>query len=359
MRDKVMVAMSGGVDSAAAAVLLIETGYNVSGGTLWLFDGDGPEQAIRDARNIAESLKIKHFTYDMKDGFKREVMDYFARAYINGDTPNPCARCNFRAKFPMFLEAAGEEGYSRMATGHYAKVEKDSGSGRWLLKCGDDRLKDQSYFLYALSQDILSRTLFPLGGLSKKEAKELVRSRGLKAASRPESQDVCFLPDGDYKAFIERNYGYISTDGNFVDPGGNVLGRHNGAIGFTRGQRRGLGVSASTRLYVLDKNMQSNTVVLGQEKELFSCRIFVKDINLIAVGHIDGTIRVDAKIRYSKNATSAHLTMTDENSAVLEFSTAQRAPASGQAAVFYDGDTVLGGGIITERPADCRGRYGY
>lgn len=342
-----MAAMSGGVDSAAAAALLLDAGFETAGGTLRLFDGPGADAAVRDAAAVAGELGIRHFVYGVQREFSRQVVDYLAETYLAGETPNPCVRCNSRVKFPAFLRCARADGYGKMATGHYARGEYDAGSGRWLLKRGLDRSKDQSYFLYALSQDVLSRVLFPLGALTKAQAREIAGERKLSVASRPESQDVCFLPDGDYVSFIGREYGYQPSPGDFLDVSGRTIGRHGGALGYTPGQRRGTGVSSDGRLYVVSKDVRRNTVTLGGAGALLARRVFVRGVNLIAAERLDDPVRVEARLRYSRGGGAALLTMTGPDSALLEFQVPQRAPAPGQSAVFYDGDTVVGGGIIS------------
>lgn len=346
MGYNVLAAMSGGIDSSAAALLLKEDGHKTDGATMLFYPSSPTEDSLRVAKRTCELLGMRHYTLDFQDAFREHVIKKFAESYMRGETPNPCVDCNRRLKFAEYIREADRLGYEKIATGHYAQTEFDAASGRWILKKGIDETKDQSYFLYTLSQNDLAHTLFPLGKLTKAEIREIVKDKELPSAHRAESQDICFLPDGDYKTFIEREFGYKGIPGNFVDSNGNVLGRHEGAIAYTLGQRRGLGVPAESRLYVLGKDMTKNEVTLGKEQELFTKRINVSEINLIAVEKITAPTKIDVKIRYSRSSAEAMLFPEENGSAVIEFIGSQRAPARGQAAVFYDGDTVIGGGTI-------------
>ncbi|SHI18108.1 tRNA-specific 2-thiouridylase [Sporobacter termitidis DSM 10068] len=357
MTQSVMIAMSGGVDSSVAAVLLLEQGCRVVGATLKLFSNDdiGLDPSSRtccslsdveDARSVAYRLNIDHFVFNFGDEFNRDVIARFAEAYLQGRTPNPCIDCNRFIKFDKLLERARLLGVDHIATGHYAQVARDENTGRWLLKKSADASKDQTYVLAALTQEQLSRTLFPLGGLTKGAVRAIAAERGLINAKKPDSQDICFVPDGDYAAFIENVLGYKSVPGNFTDSAGRVLGTHKGIIHYTIGQRRGLGLAADRPKYVIGKDLAANTVVVGDEEELYSPAMTVGDLNLIAVESIPAPMRATVKTRYSQKETPATLYPPENGRMTVVFDRPQRAVTSGQAAVFYDGDTVLGGGTI-------------
>ena len=344
-----MTAMSGGVDSTAAAVILIEQGYDVTGATLRLFEAD-PAAAgtsdIDEARAASEALGIEHVALDAVSNFKENVITPFKDAYVCGKTPNPCVDCNKTIKFGVLLDRALELGLDYIATGHYARIEYDSASGRYLLKKAADTAKDQTYMLYTLTQQQLKRTLFPLGDLSKSEVRALAASHGLTSAHRKESQDICFVPDGDYGAFLENKLGVTSTPGPFKTVDGNVLGKHKGLVHYTIGQRRGLGISADRPLYVISKDVLSNTIVVGDEADLYADIMTVGDINLISAERLLGPVKVFVKTRYSQKEAPATITPIDKDSLSVMFDTPQRAITPGQSAVFYLRDTVLGGGKI-------------
>lgn len=357
MKKKVMVAMSGGVDSSVAAVLLRDQGYDICGATLKLFGNEDVLTSCRtrtccsledveDARSVCYKLGIEHFVFNFKDAFKEEIISKFARSYEAGNTPNPCIDCNRYIKFSRLIERAILMEKDYIATGHYARVEFDKGSGRYLLKKAADRSKDQSYVLYVLSQHDLSRTLFPLGAMHKTEVREIAEERGLINARKPDSQDICFVQDGDYAGFLESKMGVKSKEGNFIDTKGNVIGRHRGIIHYTVGQRKGLGVALGKPAYVVNKNKDTNTVMLGDEEELYTDRLQAGDINLIAVERLTATMKATVKTRYSQKETEALLHPVDYDRILVEFKNKQRAVTPGQAAVFYDGDIVIGGGTI-------------
>lgn len=341
MADKIMAAMSGGVDSSAAALILKDK-YSVCGGTLKLCD-DAP---AAEAKKVCDFLGIEHHVFDFKAQFKEYVIDDFARSYMSGLTPNPCIICNNKIKFGLLLDAAEKLGCNKIATGHYANVEYDDLSGRYLLKKASDPSKDQTYVLYGLSQRVLSKIIFPLSQLSKDEIREIARGGGLPAAEKKDSQDICFIPDKDYIRFLKDNYGAAENRGDFVLKDGTVLGEHKGQFAYTIGQRKGLGVSYSEPLYVIRKDDKENRVVLGRDADLYKKRIKVKNVNWIAFDNPQEPISAEGKIRYSQKTAKCRVYPTGDNTAEVEFENAQRAPTAGQSAVFYSGDVVLGGGII-------------
>lgn len=357
MSLKVMAAMSGGVDSSVAAVLLLEQGYTVVGATLKLFANADIGQDnitrtccsitdVEDARSVAYKLGFEHFVFNFGEQFKTDVIGRFAEAYLAGQTPNPCIDCNRFIKFDKLLDRALLLGMDHIATGHYAQTAFDEQSGRWLLKRSADVTKDQTYVLYSLTQEQLSRTLFPLGGLAKTDVRAIAEARGLVNASKPDSQDICFVPDGDYASFIENVLGRKSPPGNFVSSDGHILGTHKGLIHYTIGQRKGLGLSFDRPKYVLSKNVDTNTVVIGDEAELYSSFMSVGNLNLISIEKLNEPMRATVKTRYSQKAAEATLYPPENGLMAVRFDAPQRAITTGQAAVFYDADTVIGGGTI-------------
>lgn len=339
---KVMVAMSGGVDSSATAYLLQKAGHTVCGATLHLTGPGGQE-----ARLTAEGLSLPFYEFDEREAFRGQVIDAFAESYERGETPNPCILCNRRIKFGLLLDRARALGQDYLATGHYARVERDSGTGRFLLKKAKDQTKDQTYMLCLLTQEQLSRALFPLGDFTKKEIREIAADIGLESAHNPDSQDICFVPDGDYAGFLEARRGAPYPAGLFVDEAGNALGPHKGIVRYTVGQRKGLGIALGRPVFVLSKDAAENRVVLGEEEGLFSTRVRAEQVNWIACEKPPETLRVTAKTRYSQQAAEATLHVLGEGAVLAEFKKPQRAPTPGQAMVFYDGDVVVGGGMIT------------
>lgn len=356
--SKVMVGMSGGVDSSVAAMILRDNGYDVIGVTLKLFGDEDVSEAVKegktccalsdvlDARDVARKLGFEHLVFNFKECFRDSVMERFAQSYICGRTPNPCIECNRHVKFDAMLRRALELNYDYIATGHYAVNEYDDVRGRWLLKRPVDRSKDQTYVLYALTQEQLAHTLFPLGALEKLQVRMLAEKAGLVNSDKPDSQDICFVPDGDYSAFISRFKGISPVHGNFIDINGKVLGEHKGVICYTVGQRKHLGISLGKPAYVVSKDVESNTVTLGDELDLYSKTLVADDFNLISVDEISTPMRVTAKTRYSQHEQPAILSYLGEDKYLVEFDEPQRAITSGQAVVVYDGDIVVGGGTI-------------
>lgn len=355
MSEKIMVGMSGGVDSSVAASLLMDQGYEVSGVTLHLYNNEDVGVKTRtccsladveDARSVAERIGIEHFVFNFGIEFRHDVIGRFARGYEQGETPNPCIDCNRYIKFGKMLERAKLLGIDYISTGHYARVEYDSESGRYLLKKAKDVTKDQTYVLYSMTQDELAHTMFPLGGLCKTEVRKIAEERGFINARKPDSEDICFVPGGDYAGFLKNVMGIHQKPGNFVDRKGKVLGTHKGLIHYTIGQRKGLGLSFESPKYVLKKDKVTNTVVLGDNKDLFSDRFLVGDVNLIALERLTEPKEAGVKVRYSQSESPATLYPLEDGKIQVRFQEPQRAVTPGQAAVFYDGDIVLGGGTI-------------
>jgi len=354
---KVMVAMSGGVDSSVAAALLQEQGYEVYGATLKLFGNEdiGIEERTRtccsladvdDAMSVACKMGFAHYTFNFGRQFSKEVIQRFADAYMNGETPNPCIDCNRYIKFKFLLQRAMFLQMDFIATGHYARVEFDEKSGRWLLKKAKDSSKDQSYVLYAMTQEELSKTLFPLGNLLKSEVRLLAEERALINAQKPDSQDICFVKDGDYAGFLEKVMGIRSVPGDFINKNGKLLGRHKGIIHYTIGQRRGIDLSFYKPKYVIRIDKENNTIILGDEKELFIDSLIAKDVNFISLEKLRLPMKVTVKTRYKQTETPATLTPLQNGLVQMKFERPQRAITPGQAVVFYDGDIVVGGGTI-------------
>lgn len=346
MDRRLAVAMSGGVDSSVAAYLLREQGYPLVGVTLRLHGCAGMED-VSDARTVAEQLGMEHHVFDLSDHFRTCIMDHFVAEYEQGRTPNPCVECNRRVKFGALLDRVRELGCDCVATGHYARLDYDAPSGRWLLKTALHPEKDQSYVLYCLTQQQLSSSCFPLGGLSKEEIRAIALEQSLVSARKGDSQDICFVPDGDYAAFIRRHSGKDYPAGNFVAPDGRVLGTHEGIIAYTLGQRRGLGVSsANGRLYVTKIDPAENTVTLSDNAALFARTVEATGVNFIPLDRLNTPLRVQAKARYRHGAQNAVVEQIGEDRIRVAFDQPQRAMTPGQAVVLYDGEIVVGGGTI-------------
>lgn len=343
--NKVLVGMSGGVDSAAAAALLQEAGYEAVGCTLRLHDGGA--SGAEDAQAVAKRLGIAFEEAGFGGAFRQEVMDEFVEGYRAGRTPNPCIQCNRRVKFNALLSRADELGIWYIATGHYARVEFDGGLCRWRLLRSADCKKDQSYVLHPLSQTVLSRLLLPIGSYDKAGIRAIAEARGFRNANRPDSQDICFIPDGDYTAFLQAYGGLELVPGDFVDTSGRVLGRHRGLPCYTTGQRRGLGVSADRPLYVLRKNSANNTVVLGDEAELYSRSVWSEAFNWVSLPPQTEPLKVTAKTRYSQTEASGVLYSEGDGTVRVVFDVPQRAVTPGQSLVAYQGEAVVGGGVIS------------
>ena len=358
MDMRACVAMSGGVDSSVAAVLLLQQGYELSGVNLRMFHNEDLGQSrertccsladAEDAALVARRLGFPFYVFDFSQVFRDTVIRNFVQEYQAGRTPNPCAECNRSVKFGALLQRARTLGCDYLATGHYARVEQDPSSGRYLLKRAADRSKDQTYFLYMLTQEQLAHTLFPLGGLCKTEVRQIAEAHDLVNARKHDSQDICFVPDGKYADFIERTVGSPAPAGPFLDREGRVLGQHKGLIRYTLGQHKGLGLSTEEPLYVLEKDAAATTIRLGPASALWTRQLTAEQVNLISLPELTAPLRVTAKTRYSQRESAAVLEPLPGGQVRLTFDEPQRAITPGQAVVFYDGDVVVGGGIIRE-----------
>lgn len=370
-RERVLVAMSGGVDSSVAALLLRDAGYDAAGVTMKLFDNEVAgaggacvvgkstccsQSDVEDARQVAFGLGLEHFTFNFTGTFGHEVIDRFCDAYLHGRTPNPCIDCNRYLKFAALQQRRAQLGYDYVATGHYARRAFNELTGRYELRRGLDDAKDQSYVLYHLTQDDLKHMLFPLGELTKPQVRELAEQHAFGNAHKAESQDICFVPDGDYASFIERYLGFdegaADTDvpeafvpGDIVDVSGKVLGKHCGLVHYTIGQRKGIGVAAPEPLYVVAKDAARNALVVGPRSVLGVREVRARDVNLISVARLDAPMRVTAKTHYRQRAQAGEAVVED-GELVVRFDESVARPAAGQSLVLYDGDVVVGGGTI-------------
>lgn len=340
----VMIGMSGGVDSSVAAWLLKEQGYNVIGATMRLWDADNAvNSVVEDARRVCDGIGIEFKELDLRDLFKEKVVDYFINEYTNGRTPNPCIMCNKHLKFGAMLDKALEMGIDYIATGHYARVEYDG--EKYRLRISDAANKDQSYVLYNMTQDVLSHVLMPLGGYTKEQVKEIAKKLNLGLENKPESQEICFVEDDNYVRFILENSDHIPKTGDILDVNGNVIGEHKGIIHYTIGQRKGIGAYGRP-MFVMKMDTEKNTITLGEKGMEFSPSLIARDVNFISGEFPQKPLFVQAKIRYQARPADAVITMLDSNRVNVEFSEPQRAVTPGQAVVFYDGNYVLGGGIV-------------
>lgn len=358
MSKRVVVGMSGGVDSSVAAYLLKEQGYEVIGVTMKHFDDDDEDftqreggccslSSVEDARRVADKLGIPFYVLNFKDSFKEKVIDNFVEEYIEGRTPNPCIQCNKHIKFDEFLKRAKEIGADYVATGHYAKIIKNE-DGRYLLIKADDDTKDQTYALYNFTQEQLSQTLMPCGDYTKVKIREIAKEIGLAVHNKKDSEEICFISDNNHGKYISKVRPREVKEGNFVDKNGNILGKHKGIVYYTIGQRKGLGIALGKPVYVTSINPKTNEVVLGPEEDIFKKELISKENNFIPFDKLEKVITVQAKVRYSARPAEATLIPLADGRVKVSFKERQRAITKGQSVVFYDGNIVVGGGIIEE-----------
>ena len=344
--SKALIAMSGGVDSSVAAHLTLKEGYDCIGATMLLCGDLAPGGGAEDAQAVADRLGIPFYVFDHTDRFREKVVDAFVQCYEEGGTPNPCLYCNRHLKFDALLQEAENLGCEYIVTGHYARIEKDENTGRFLLKKAADTAKDQSYFLSCLNQYQLAHTLFPLGNMTKEQVRNVAESEGFVTAKKKDSQDICFIPDGDYRSFLERYTGKDYPAGDYLDLSGKVVGKHSGAVGYTIGQRKGLGIALGEPAYVCSKDMAANTVTVGPDAALFSKSLIAEDMNWIAVENLTEPLRCKARIRYRHTEQPATVYPLPDGKVKVEFDEPQRAITPGQTVVLYDNDTVIAGGTI-------------
>ncbi len=350
---RVLLGMSGGVDSSVSAILLKEAGYEVIGATMELWQDNNREKgccsssAINDAKKVCDKLGIKHYVIDCKEEFKKYVIDDFVDCYKCAKTPNPCVECNKHIKFDLFYKKAQELDCEYISTGHYARTEYSERFGKIVLKKSNSRKKDQTYFLYGIPKELLPKIIFPLQDFSDKtEIRKIAEENGLQVAKKPDSQEVCFIPDNKYTEFLLDSLKYTPKHGNIVTTSGEILGKHKGLIYYTVGQRKGLGIAYKEPLYVLNLDKEKNEVVVGTEQELYNRELYATNLNFLLFNSLDGIVEVNAKIRSRAEEARARIIPVGENRIKVEFEEAQRAITKGQSVVFYLDDIVLGGGKI-------------